>query len=269
MSVKVFLCHASEDKTQVGEIYRKLKDHGYRPWLDSEDLIGAQDWDAEIQKAVRASDVVAVCLSDSSIMKTGYVQKEIRVALDAADYHPDGQMFILPLRLSDCDIPDRLKKWHAVNFFEPNGFERLERSLLKRGLAGAFIRQPELAYSSPFSDPASLEEVRSILASASPPTTREVMEELKHSVERVDGETSSRSAEQMCVASRTTLFHLQELALKPEPAMEHLLGQIEDLLNASLEKLTRISDPHAEQYVRSIRNRTRIVRDLRSAFPKK
>ncbi len=30
---QIFLCHASEDKPQVREVYQRLKDEGFEPWL--------------------------------------------------------------------------------------------------------------------------------------------------------------------------------------------------------------------------------------------
>jgi hypothetical protein len=53
--------------------------------------------------------------------KQGFVQKEIRFALDIADENPPGRIFIIPVRLVDCDVPDCLKKWQWVNLFEDQG----------------------------------------------------------------------------------------------------------------------------------------------------
>ena len=74
-----------------------------------------------------------VCLSRASITKTGYVQKEIKVALDVADEQPEGTIFLIPLRLEECEVPQRLSRWHWVNLFEPGGYERLLRALTVRG----------------------------------------------------------------------------------------------------------------------------------------
>jgi hypothetical protein len=82
-----------------------------------------QDWDAEIRRAVRNSHVVIVCLSKASTTKAGYVQKEIKAALDAADEQPDGTIFIIPLRLEACTVPERMTKWHWVDLFRPGGYQ--------------------------------------------------------------------------------------------------------------------------------------------------
>ena len=65
-----------------------------------------QDWDLEIQKAVHKSDTVVVCLSNSSITKEGYIQKEIRFALDVADEKPEGTIFLIPARLVSQQVKD-------------------------------------------------------------------------------------------------------------------------------------------------------------------
>jgi hypothetical protein len=128
-AVKVFLCHSSSDKEKVRELYHRLRKDGYFPWLDEENLEPGQYWPIEIEKAVRNSDVVLVCLSKQSVTKTGYVQKEIKNALDLADEHPEGDIFLIPLKLEEVDVPERLKKWQWVNLFDENGYQRLIRSL--------------------------------------------------------------------------------------------------------------------------------------------
>ena len=127
--LSVFLCHSSGDKTDVRLLYGTLYLFDTDPWLDEEDLLPGQDWEEAIKKAVRSSDVVLVCLSRESITKAGYVQKEIRLALDVSDEQPEGAIFLIPGRLEECDIPDRLRRWHWVNLFEEDGYDRLLSAL--------------------------------------------------------------------------------------------------------------------------------------------
>jgi len=131
-----FLCHSSGDKAAVRDLYLRLKADGFLPWLDEENLIAGQDWEREIRKAVRQSDTVIVCLSRNSINKTGFIQKELKYALDVADEQPEGSIFIIPLRLEQCDVPERLAKWHWINYFEDNAHERLVQALRAKSMAG-------------------------------------------------------------------------------------------------------------------------------------
>lgn len=138
--LKVFLCHASGDKPPVRELYKRLVAEGVDAWLDQEKLLPGQDWRVEIPRAVKEADVVVICLSNKSITKEGYVQKEIKFALDNAEEKPEGTIFLIPARLEDCVVPERLNRWQWVDLFEENGFVRLLRSLkLRADRVGATI----------------------------------------------------------------------------------------------------------------------------------
>jgi hypothetical protein len=60
--------------------------------------------DLEIRRAVRDSYVVLVCLSNQSTTRTGYLQKEIKFVLDRADEQPEGKIFVIPLKLEECEM---------------------------------------------------------------------------------------------------------------------------------------------------------------------
>ena len=109
--LRVFLCHASGDKPVVRALYHRLQEDGFQPWLDEEDLVPGQKWRDQIPKAVRAADVVLVCLSRRSINKEGYVQKEIQFALDVADEKPENTIFLIPVKFEECEVPERLSTW--------------------------------------------------------------------------------------------------------------------------------------------------------------
>lgn len=130
--IQVFLCHSSKDKPTVRKLFHQIRLAGMKPWLDEINLLPGQDWEAEIKKAVRESDVVIVFLSQESVSKKGFVQKEIRFALDVADEQPDGTIYIIPARLEPCDVPERLHRWHWVDLFEDSGMEKLFAALRKR-----------------------------------------------------------------------------------------------------------------------------------------
>lgn len=140
--LKVFLCHASSDKSKVQELYLRLINDGIDAWLDKEKLIPGQNWQIEIPKAVRNSDIVIVFLSSQSVNKEGFVQKEIKIALDTADEKPEGTIFIIPARLEDCGIPERISQFHWVDLFSDNGYRLLLKSLQLRANALGVSLEP-------------------------------------------------------------------------------------------------------------------------------
>jgi formylglycine-generating enzyme required for sulfatase activity len=130
--LKVFLCHAHADKSAVRNLYRHLKERKIDAWLDAEKLLPGQNWQVEILKALLSSDVIVICLSKNSVDKEGYVQKEIKFALDKALEMPEGRIFLIPARLEECELPQSLSTIHYVNLFEKDGYKRLLRSLRTR-----------------------------------------------------------------------------------------------------------------------------------------
>lgn len=116
--LKVFLCHASQDKAIVHELYQQLLGVEWiEPWLDAKKLLPGQDWQAEIKNAVETADSVIIFLSNTSISKDGFVQKELRLAKDLALQKTEGSIFLIPIRISDCDVPSNLRNYHWANYF--------------------------------------------------------------------------------------------------------------------------------------------------------
>jgi len=150
--LRIFLCHSSQDKTIVRELYQRLLAEGWLdPWLDEEKLLPGQNWDMEIEKAVETTDIVIVCLSKNSVSKEGYIQRELKFVLDIALEKPEDTIFIIPLRLEDCEPPRRLRVWQYANYFpaseRENSFVRLLASLKNRAISIDALTKDDLRYS--------------------------------------------------------------------------------------------------------------------------
>ena len=130
MVARIFLCHASDDKAHVREVYHRLHAiEGFEPWLDEEDLLPGQEWAREIPRALQTSDFILIFLSRTSVAKRGYVQREMKMALDAWEELPEGTIHTIPVRLDDCDVPEQFRRYHWANLFEPSGFDRIVRAI--------------------------------------------------------------------------------------------------------------------------------------------
>ena len=127
--VRVFLCHSAGDKSAVRELYKRLLTDGFDPWLDTEKLTPGKLCRPAIERAIRTSDAVVVCLSQRSIIKEGFVQKEIKQALDVATEKLEDTVFLIPLRLEECQVPERLSDWQWVDMYGEGGYSRLFSAL--------------------------------------------------------------------------------------------------------------------------------------------
>ena len=112
----VFLSHANEDKPAVRKLAKRLKKDGFDPWLDEERLIPGQNWELEIEKTLKASSAILLCCSKKSIAKEGFVQKEYKRAMYYQETKPEGEIFVIPVRLDKCELPFFLHELHWVDF---------------------------------------------------------------------------------------------------------------------------------------------------------
>jgi hypothetical protein len=106
-----------------------MKDDGIIAWLDAENLQPGQDWQHEIRRAILKSDVILVCLSREFNKQHGFRYEELRLALRKARSLPDDEIFVIPVRLEKCDMPESLRHLHRVDLFEAAGYKKLIRTL--------------------------------------------------------------------------------------------------------------------------------------------
>jgi len=134
--LKVFLSYASQDRPLVRELSRRLVGEGWiETWVDEKSLLPGQDWRVKIEEAVEEADVVIICLSNHSVSKEGHVQKELRYAREIALEKPDETIFLIPLRLDECDVPRGLRFYQWVDYFgdaKNNSYDALVKSLKLR-----------------------------------------------------------------------------------------------------------------------------------------
>ena len=124
---KIFLCHADEDKPRVREVYERLKAEGFEPWFDETDILPGQVRDQEIRRALKNSDFILIFFSQNSVTQRGYLQREMKLALDTWQEMPEGHIHTIPIRLDTGEIPESFQKFEWVDCFGAGGWERLLR----------------------------------------------------------------------------------------------------------------------------------------------
>ena len=114
----VFISYARQDMSQARHLFDVLRQKGIDAWLDIEMLLPGQKWQLTIQEAIRKCRYFIAILSRHSLSKKGYVQKELKVAFEILDEFPENEIFVIPVRIEECDISDqRLKDLHYVDLF--------------------------------------------------------------------------------------------------------------------------------------------------------
>ncbi|WP_170064066.1 toll/interleukin-1 receptor domain-containing protein [Halomonas heilongjiangensis] len=114
----VFISYAKKNASDARRLYEDIRRHGFEVWFDEVSLLPGQRWKVAIQAAIKESRYFIALISSHSTSKKGYVQKELKLAVDVLDEYPEHEIFIIPVRLDDCDILDqRLGDFHFVDLF--------------------------------------------------------------------------------------------------------------------------------------------------------
>ena len=144
MSDLVFISYAKEDQRSAERLYLDLKHAGVSPWMDSYDLLPGQPWEREIEEAISRSSYFVAVQSSRSVGKRGHVQKELRRALEVAEEYPEDKLFVIPVRIEECEPTFKaLRKLHRLDLF-PDYEEGLNKLLRVFGYVER--EKPKLAY---------------------------------------------------------------------------------------------------------------------------
>jgi len=127
--LKIFISYATEDCAIVKSVYNRLKNNGYLPWMDCKNILPGKEWETSIWTAVKQSDIFLVFISDKSHNKRGFLQKEIKTALNIWEKKLDDDIYIIPVRITDCIVPDILASFQYCNYFERDFWHKLNLSL--------------------------------------------------------------------------------------------------------------------------------------------
>ncbi|HZM22234.1 MAG TPA: hypothetical protein VFC02_10840 [Anaerolineales bacterium] len=81
----------------------------------------------------------------ANVDRIGFFQAELRLALKSLDTIPSGHIYIIPIRLNACRIPEPLSPLHYVDMFPSwdNGLKKLLRSIDSQTLIQNKIRTVE------------------------------------------------------------------------------------------------------------------------------
>jgi hypothetical protein len=126
---RVFLSYAREDIEAAERLFNDLKKSGANMWFDRESLLPGQKWKTKIKQAIMDSRFFIALLSKNSVNKKGYVQKELKDALEILDEYPDSAVFLIPVRLdASRPVDPRLHDIQWVDMF-PDWSKGLSRIL--------------------------------------------------------------------------------------------------------------------------------------------
>lgn len=147
-SPQIFISYTNSDQDRVLPFFHALERYGFNIWLDCKRLKPGQNWDFEIKLALDKSSLVIAFLSEASVGRRGYVQRELKVALDKLSEKLVDDIYIIPILLDEAlPIPEQLKGIQCISANAPDCISRVSDALTfqlgKLGLATQRIQHKE------------------------------------------------------------------------------------------------------------------------------
>jgi len=114
--IKIYIIYESSDQIRVEKIYRKLRDKGFIPWMASQDLLPGEDWRLVRKKNLKESQFVVICLSEKSNKhESDFFRSEIKTALELFERMKEDDIYIIPVKLEECDIPENIERFECFD----------------------------------------------------------------------------------------------------------------------------------------------------------
>ncbi|MDR6769346.1 TIR domain-containing protein [Azospirillum sp. BE72] len=126
---KVFISYASPDQERVLPYYEFLIRNGFNVWMDCKELHPGQNWDYEIKRAFSSAKFIVLFLSENMVDRRGYIQRELRLALDKRMESLIDDIYIIPVLLDRIDVPEQIKDIQYVDATEPTCKQRIAGAL--------------------------------------------------------------------------------------------------------------------------------------------
>lgn len=128
----VFMSYAREDFDKVILVYEALQEANCYPWIDQRDILGGQDWEKVLRKAISNSHFFVPCFSRKAISKIGVFQRELKLSFKHSDLFPSGYIYCIPLLLEPLEsneLPEQFQGKQWINVFKESGIKMILQSI--------------------------------------------------------------------------------------------------------------------------------------------
>jgi len=116
---KVFISYSRSDEPIAKRVFEELKASGHvEPWFDKQSLLPGMAWRPAIRKAIREANYFLALISTRSASGRGFRNSELNDALEILKEFPPDQIYLIPVRLDECEMPrDELDELTWLDLF--------------------------------------------------------------------------------------------------------------------------------------------------------
>lgn len=131
--LRVFLCHALQDKSIVKNLSQSLNAENWiSSWTyEEEKIMDRENRKYKIMEWLESANIILVCLTNNSVKENGMIEESLSEFLDAVDSKFRGDILLIPVRLENVLIPQKLKNLKYLDLFSDN-FEPVYHEFLQK-----------------------------------------------------------------------------------------------------------------------------------------
>ena len=117
----IFISYTVADRDRVTPVANMLVSQGFDVWMDHLRLKPGQNWEIEIRRALDRATIILIFISDNSVNKRGYVQKELKLAIAKAEEKDFDDIFIIPILIDvGVSVPHQIKDRQYISIDDEN-----------------------------------------------------------------------------------------------------------------------------------------------------
>jgi len=125
----IYIIYQRADLSIAYDIAKQLKERGFYPWLDDEEITPGQKWSTTTSKALSESALALIIVSRNTQFESSWVAKELKIAMQMLSSKDETVSPIIPIRLDDSPLPEDLRDVQGVFYSDPKYIDKLERGL--------------------------------------------------------------------------------------------------------------------------------------------
>ena len=117
---KVVVIYQVEERTKkkVVELCAQLRACNIDVFMFSESMPIVEDHEVEMEERIRSADLVIICYSENFEKGKGYRHQEVDIALNEQKKRPRGNVYLVPIRLDECEVPAYLNRPRLLDYFK-------------------------------------------------------------------------------------------------------------------------------------------------------
>lgn len=124
-TVSIFISHAEADRRLAEDLDKLLSAEGFDVFRNSKDLSSNDVAGVSVTELIRKSTFFLAGLSRNTVNPEGQIKSNVRKELRILWNGIDNNAFLIPVRLEECPVPEKLSGFEPVDLFLKDGFQTL------------------------------------------------------------------------------------------------------------------------------------------------